>query len=65
MENKHMESDPRNTADIVRRAIHNKGIEEVKKIVYVTPAHEVVAITNFINSRMAADSIITHLKQLQ
>jgi hypothetical protein len=59
-----MNSDPKYTADVVRQAIHNKGIEEVKKIVYGTPAHEVVAITNFINSRMAADQIINQLKQL-
>ncbi len=61
--NKHMTEDPKNTADLVRKVIHEKGIDVVRKIVFGTPAHEVVAITNFINSRMAADTILNDLRK--
>jgi hypothetical protein len=61
MYNQHMKSDPKLTAELVRKVIHKHGINKVREILFTSPAHEVVALTNFINSRMQADVIIGQL----
>jgi hypothetical protein len=54
--------DPKKTNALLHNLIEQYGIRAVRKEVYPISDHEIIAMANFINSRMHADEILTRLK---